>query len=102
MKDTTTLYTQSCNLVDMIVDRWRSTQDAAPPKDGELSSLAYGALVRQIANDMRKMEMYNTNMQLVRTLAEGEDVGMDMIGGIPGDLSDLFDVFDEDEEQLEG
>lgn len=98
MKDTNAIYRQSCNLVDMIVDRWRAQHEDGSQADSELTSLAYGALVRQIANDLRKTEMYNTNMELVRSLAEGDDVGIDMVGGIPGDLSDLFDVFEDDDE----
>jgi hypothetical protein len=93
--DTTTLYTRSCNVVDMIVDRWRASQKEY--NDGELTALAYGALTRQVANDLRKTEMYQANMAFVRQLADDSgEVGLSL-DGIPGDLSDLFDVFDDDE-----
>jgi hypothetical protein len=96
VEDTNSVYTKACNIVDMINDRWALSENLND--DGGLTSLAYGALVRQIANDIRKLEMYQSNLAFVRRLAqEDSDVSLSLEGELPEDWSDLFDVFDEEE-----
>lgn len=98
MDDTTSLYTRACNIVDMIVDRWRGNHENVI--DEELTSLAYAELTRQVANDLRKTEMYQANLAFVHKLASDDsDIALDIDSTMPGDLSDLFDVFDDEPEE---
>lgn len=99
MDEPHTLYEKSCNIVDMIVSRWRDTH--TDDVDGSLSALGYGTLVRQVAEEMFKMSAYRRNIELVRSLADGDDTSLHITEDIPGDLSDLFDVFGDDDEEAQ-
>jgi hypothetical protein len=97
MNDSKSLYTKACNLVDMVMERW--SQSHGGTFSEKIGSESYGNLVQSVATEIFKMDMYKNNIALVRSLStDMDDVGMDLTGEVPGDLSDLFDVFDDDDE----
>jgi hypothetical protein len=96
MNDSKSLYTKACNLVDMMMERW--SQSHGGTFSEKISSDSYGNLVQNVATEIFKMDMYKNNIALVRSLSSDmDDVSMDLTGEVPSDLSDLFDVFDDDE-----
>jgi hypothetical protein len=104
MNDSKSLYMKACNVVDIIIERWseRWDEEKFNKYNVPLEASDYGQLVQNVATEIFKMDMYKNNIALVRSLSTDSDdsIHLDFTGEVPGDLSDLFDVF-EDEEDFE-